>query len=179
MALPVSLTVLVVVLGCNGALSSGIIGNSLSVKNFESDAIGNNNFGTGETIETRAAGLCLDDHNSYRSQNGKGPLAYSSQLEQAARNHNSVMTSKNCFSHQCSGEPSLGDRVSATGYRWTGAGENIAAGQGDCKSVMNSWMNSSGHKANILGNFKHVGCAVQDCSNCSYNKYWTCVFGNQ
>jgi len=71
------------------------------------------------------------------------------------------MIRERCFSHQCKGEPKLGERVTNEGYPWTRAGENIAAGQRDCKNVMEVWMNSSGHKPNILGGFKQVGCSMR------------------
>ena len=52
-------------------------------------------------------------------------------------------------------------RITNAGYRWSGAGENIAKGQRTPQDVMTSWMNSSGHKANILNcKFKNIGVGV-------------------
>jgi len=100
------------------------------------------------------------------------------QVEQAAYNHNLWMVQSNCFSHQCPGEPPLGDRLSATGYRWSGIGEILTAGPGDCAGAINSWLNSPGHKAIMLGDYKHVGCSGLICNNCQYKTYWTCVFAS-
>jgi uncharacterized protein YkwD len=86
------------------------------------------------------------------------------------------MVAKNCFSHQCAGEPSFGDRITQAGYAWRSAGENIAARYADCPAVVNGWMNSAGHKANILADNVHIGCHMATCSNCQYGKYWTCEY---
>ncbi|OXA44332.1 uncharacterized protein YkwD [Folsomia candida] len=115
------------------------------------------------------SGLCLAETNSVRARNGKGPLAWDGRLESAARNHNNVMVAKNCFSHQCPGEPNLGTRVSQVGYTWTSIGENIASGYPDCNAVVNGWMNSAGHRENILRDYLQVGCHRA-------NQYWTCVY---
>ena len=76
------------------------------------------------------------------------------------------MQNHNCFSHQCSGEASLTRRLKNAGWltggltRWA-YGENIAWGGGNLgtpKSIVNSWMNGSGHRANILSStFDEVG----------------------
>lgn len=100
-------------------------------------------------------------------------------MQDAAYKHNSHMLRTNCFSHQCPGELSVGGRLDATGYNWGGVGEIIAVGQGDCPAVVNAWMNSAGHRANILGNYRHVGCSGLTCGTCA-NKgpWWTCVFAS-
>ncbi|HEY9661942.1 MAG TPA: CAP domain-containing protein, partial [Allocoleopsis sp.] len=72
--------------------------------------------------------------------------------------------------HNLPGEPSLGERVSRTGYRWSSIAENIAHGQQTPEDVVNSWMNSSGHRANLLNP------AYQDIGVGFANGYWTQVF---
>ena len=63
------------------------------------------------------------------------------------------------------------------GVAYMAAGENIAAGQTTPESVMNSWMNSSGHRSNILGgNFGHIG--VGYVQGGSYGHYWVQLFTN-
>ena len=59
------------------------------------------------------------------------------------------------------------------------AGENIAAGYGDPASVMNGWMNSEGHRANILnGSFGQVGIGYYTDPNSGYGTYWVQIFTN-
>ena len=73
-----------------------------------------------------------------------------------------------CFSHQCRGEQDLVGRLTHAGYLPCGCswavGENIAYGSGDYGSprdIVDSWMHSSGHRANILnGAYEHIGVAV-------------------
>jgi uncharacterized protein YkwD len=106
--------------------------------------------------EARAAIKCLI--NKERRNRGIGGLDRDRRLQKAAQKHNEVMMQKNCFSHQCPGEPSLQARLGIVDYiiggllRWT-YGENIAYGgsyYGTPKAIMKAWMKSSGHKANIL-----------------------------
>lgn len=64
---------------------------------------------------------------------------------------------------------------SAGGY----CGENIAAGYADAKSVMNGWMNSEGHRANILNaNYNYIGIGCVKYPSGAYGVYWTQVFAS-
>ena len=112
----------------------------------------------------RKAVLCL--LNRERNSRGLSKLDRDRNLQRASQRHNDYMQNHNCFSHQCSGEASLTKRLKNAGWltgglkRWA-YGENIASGSGNRgtpKSIVNSWMNSSGHRANILsGTFDEVG----------------------
>jgi len=64
---------------------------------------------------------------------------------------------------------------SEAGVEYTGAGENIAAGYKTPESAMNGWMNSSGHRANILGNFTHIGVGFQY-DESGYKYFWVQCF---
>jgi uncharacterized protein YkwD len=107
--------------------------------------------------------------NRKRHDHGKASLSRKTPLGEAADRHNQFMINHNCFSHQCSGEGSLDTRLKSTGYlaggliRWM-YGENIAwgeEGKGTPASIVNAWMHSAGHRANILnGTFKDVGIGV-------------------
>ncbi|WP_368861486.1 CAP domain-containing protein [Streptomyces griseorubiginosus] len=67
------------------------------------------------------------------------------------------------------------ERISATGYRWSRVGENIAQGQQTPQAVMDTWMNSDGHRANILDcSFKDIGVGVHTGSG---GPWWTQDFG--
>lgn len=112
----------------------------------------------------RKALLCLI--NRERQSRGRGNLHRSRTLQRAAQNHNSYMQNHRCFSHQCSGEASLTGRLNRVGWLGGGLsawayGENIAWGSGRLgtpRNIVQQWMNSSGHRANILSSrFDEIG----------------------
>ncbi|HEX2129883.1 MAG TPA: CAP domain-containing protein [Solirubrobacterales bacterium] len=117
-----------------------------------------------ETGQARKAVLCL--LNKKRRAHGLPALNRSSRLEEAAQRHSDRMDGTGCFSHECPGEPTLESRLEGVNYiiggllRWA-FGENIAWGeshQGSPKAIVGAWMNSSGHRANILNrSYRHVG----------------------
>ena len=93
-------------------------------------------------------------------------------LQAAAQGHCTDMSNNNFFSHTGSDGSQPWDRMSRAGYSWNFAGENIAVGQTSVADVMSSWMNSPGHRANILDSgFSHVGVA-------RVGNYWAQVFGD-
>lgn len=101
-------------------------------------------------------------HNQVRKNNGVRQLCVHPKLVKSARAHSRDMINRNYFSHTTQGSGrSAGDRISATGYNWRTYGENIAWGsgtRGTPQSIHNSWMNSSGHRQNMLnGAFHEVG----------------------
>ena len=88
-------------------------------------------------------------------------LTADDRLTTAARGHSADMAARNYFSHTTPEGVEFATRITNAGYRWSGAGENIAKGQRTPADVMNSWMNSAGHKANILNcGFKNIGVGV-------------------
>ena len=128
-----------------------------------------NQWGSKESNEitvghARKAVLCLV--NRERNSRGLSKLDRDRRLQRAAQNHNDTMQNKRCFSHQCPGEASLTSRLQRVGWltgglsAWT-YGENIAWGSGHLgtpKNIVQKWMNSSGHRANILsGRFDEIG----------------------
>jgi uncharacterized protein YkwD len=122
---------------------------------------------TGNLDLVRAAVLCLI--NRERAQNGETPLAPSEKLQQAAELHNREMIGGNYFEHVSpSGETPV-DRVRAAGYipaENVGyvIGENLAwgtLGLATAQSIVNAWIASPGHLANILeGQYSETGIAV-------------------
>ena len=123
---------------------------------------------TPETIEVvRAAILCL--HNQIRAQNGLPLLKDNGKLRKAASGHSSDMVDQGFFDHTSPDGDTFVDRIIGAGYAkrndgWT-LGENIAWGTGDLSTpagMMNAWMNSAGHKANILKRaYKEVGIGIR------------------
>ena len=120
--------------------------------------------------------------NIERTKRELDPLSIDNQLDQAANFHNDEMVRADMMSHQLPGEADLGERVSATGYSWTRVAENISAGYTTPEAVVEGWMNSPGHKENILNpEFIHIGIGYEyapDKNNAfdDYDVYWTQVF---
>jgi uncharacterized protein YkwD len=112
----------------------------------------------------RDAVLCL--LNKERANAGLKPLDNNKRLQKAAQRHNERMVGTGCFDHECNGESDLGKRLESVGYlsgglsRWA-YGENIAWGSGSygtARSIVNAWMNSPPHRANILSrDFRDIG----------------------
>jgi uncharacterized protein YkwD len=113
--------------------------------------------------------------NVERAKAGCGALTTDARLTNAARLHSQDMVTKNFFSHTGSNGSTFVTREQAAGYPSPSA-ENIAWGQRTPADVMNAWMNSAGHKANILGCGSHaVGVGVV--LNANGAPYWTQDFG--
>lgn len=106
-------------------------------------------------------------------------LTWNAQLTQAAAAHSDDMVAGNFFSHTGSNGSTLGTRATAAGYAWSALGENIAAGQSTVEIVVDGWMKSDGHCANLMNaNFREIGAAcVAGNANTTYRTYWTQDFG--
>ena len=105
-------------------------------------------------------------------------LSLDTRLRCAARKHSKDMGSKNFFSHTGSNGSTFSQRITKSGYTWTAAAENIAAGQSTAAAVVDGWMKSTGHCNNIMsGTYKHIGVAYYYNVNATYDHYWTQDFG--
>gem|GEM_PF-6795679 len=88
-------------------------------------------------------------------------LAWNTKLNDAARFHTDFMIAADDFAHQLPGEPSLGTRISNTGYPAWGWGENIAFGHGQIRYSHSSLVHSDGHRANLASpGFTEIGIAA-------------------
>ncbi|WP_432280686.1 CAP domain-containing protein [Streptomyces luomodiensis] len=115
----------------------------------------------------------VDLVNSERAKAGCQPLTVNEKLTEAAQDHSEDMAAHGKMSHTGSDGSSPGDRIERAGYSWSTYGENVAYGYGSAKSVMDGWMSSPGHKANILNcDFKEIGVGLAQPGN-----YWTQDFG--
>lgn len=113
--------------------------------------------------------------NIERARYGLKPLAHNWELSRVARFKSSDMRDRGYFSHQSPTYGSPFDMIRDFGISFTAAGENIAAGQQTAKSVVQAWMNSKGHRENILNaSFTEIG--VGYASGGSMNHYWTQMF---
>ncbi|TCJ20307.1 CAP domain-containing protein [Rubrobacter taiwanensis] len=125
--------------------------------------------GGGTMILNNAEHRMLVLHNQARRNHGLRPLCIHPRLQRAARYHSRDMIQNNYFSHTSRNGQSFQQRLKRFGYppnscRASGVGENIAWGRGQQGwpgPIFQNWMNSSGHRANILARqFRHVGIGV-------------------
>ncbi|MFE9773638.1 CAP domain-containing protein [Streptomyces sp. NPDC005931] len=111
--------------------------------------------------------------NAERSKAGCSPVTVNSALTRAAQAHSDDMASSGTMSHTGSDGSSPADRITRAGYSWSTYGENVAYGYSTPEQVMQGWMNSSGHRANILNcGFREIGVALAQPGS-----YWTQAFG--
>ncbi|WP_182914663.1 CAP domain-containing protein [Paenibacillus thiaminolyticus] len=112
----------------------------------------------------------LDLVNQERSKTGLSSLSMSEELSNMAMVKAQDMYNNNYFDHTSPTHGSPFDMMKEFGITYNSAGENIAKGQTTPTQVMNDWMNSPGHKANILNNsYTHIGIAY-------YNNTWVQEF---
>lgn len=112
--------------------------------------------------------------NAERSKNGLSALEMDWQVNRVASYKSQDMADNNYFSHTSPTYGSPFDMLSSFNVNYRSAGENIAKGQKTAQSVMNAWMNSSGHRANILSkNFTHLGVGYVEQNGTTY---WTQMF---
>ncbi len=110
--------------------------------------------------------------NIERSKNGLKPLTHDWELSRVARYKSQDMKNKNYFAHESPTYGSPFDMMRSFGISYRSAGENIAKGQTTPQKVVNAWMNSQGHRANILNkNYTHIGVGYVQSGN-----YWTQMF---
>lgn len=117
--------------------------------------------------------------NTLRAGVGAQPVALCQALHHSAVAHATDMATNRFFDHKGSDGSTLAVRVDRTTYgRWTYLAENIAAGQRSVEQVMNGWINSPGHYANLTStNVTHVGLGFIQSSGSPYGTYWVQNFG--
>ena len=111
--------------------------------------------------------------NQERVKAGLGKVVLDKTIQKAAMIR--VKEIEVSFSHTRPNGSSFSSVLKENGISYHGAGENIAWGQTSPKEVMKAWMNSDGHRANILNpNFKKIGVGYY--KNASGRKYWSQLF---
>ena len=114
----------------------------------------------------------VDLTNAERAKNGLSALKVDVNLSKVAREKSSDMQRNNYFSHQSPTYGSPFDMMKKFGITYKSAGENIAMGQKTPSEVVQAWMNSEGHRANILnGSYTHIGVG-----HVANGNYWTQQF---
>ncbi|MCX5400013.1 CAP domain-containing protein [Streptomyces sp. NBC_00102] len=124
--------------------------------------------------DTSAQTAVLTLVNQERSKVGCSPVTLSSSLTSLAQNFSQDMAARDFFDHTDPDGDTPWDRAAAAGITNLG-GENIARGQADAQAVMDSWMNSEGHRANILNcDYTTLGVGVYIADG---GPWWTQDFG--
>lgn len=114
--------------------------------------------------------------NAVRTSMGLGMLTCHDAIAVTARKHSQDMCRQDYFSHTGLDGSSPFDRMRREGVSYRTAGENIAWGQSTAAAVHEAWMNSRGHRANILnGAFGRIGVGYERCGG---RPYWTQVFAD-
>ncbi len=117
----------------------------------------------------------IDLVNQQRAYNGLPALKANWEVCRVARYKSQDMIDKQYFAHQSPTYGSPFNMMENFGIRFSAAGENIAYGQRTPQEVMNSWINSPGHRSNILNQtYNQIGVGVAKASNGTF--YWTQMF---
>ncbi|WP_122206884.1 CAP domain-containing protein [Pseudomonas viridiflava] len=108
------------------------------------------------------------------------PLTWNATLGTAAQSHSQAMANHNFFDHKDREGRTPGDRAELAGYIGQQVGENIAAGQDTARKVVDGWLGSPGHCANLMNaGFRELGAAYATDPKSDAGIYWTAMFGTQ
>jgi uncharacterized protein YkwD len=132
---------------------------------------------SGGTPAAAPGGSLLTRVNAERAAAGVPALSACPALDRAAGAHSSDQAAHQQMSHVGSDGSTYVDRATRAGYRgWNALGENVAVGYSTVGSVMDGWMHSPGHRANVLNRaYAHFGSGYALSSNGT--AYWTEDFG--
>lgn len=126
--------------------------------------------------DSSVAETLLAEVNRARGDHGLPALRLASRLGEAARRHTHYMADSGHFAHEGPNGESVADRVVAAGYAYRYVAENIAAGQASANEVVVAWMNSPGHRANMLNpTVVEIGVGYTFRTDDPYHHYWTLV----
>lgn len=118
--------------------------------------------------------------NAARQQAGLRPVRDNSRLDTAAQGHAEDMLARGYFDHRSPAGTTVRERSEAAGYAWRAIGENIAFGQTSVDEVVATWLDSPGHRRNILSpDFTELGLglALGQGKDGKYQVYWVQSFG--
>ncbi|MFE6780131.1 CAP domain-containing protein [Streptomyces sp. NPDC057702] len=147
-----------------GAVSGEVYWTALWAAPFSADGL------------ARLAGEVVALTNAERTAAGLRPLAVDARLTVAAQAHSADMVARDFYAHTTPEGREPWDRAAAAGCAHRGIGENIACGQRGAADVVRGWMNSPGHRANILApGFDEIGVGYATGSRAG--TYWTQLFG--
>ena len=156
--------------GNNGNNNNGNSGNN---NNNNGGSNNNGNNGSDNTSNKTYTQQVVDLVNTERAKEGLAPLTIDPSVEKAATVRANEIQSK--FDHTRPNGSSFSSALKEQGVNYRGAGENIAWGQRTPEEVVTAWMNSAGHRANIMNkSFTHIG--VGNTQNGSGTQYWVQLF---
>jgi uncharacterized protein YkwD len=122
-------------------------------------------------VETRL----LTAHNAARSSAGLAPLAIDARLTVSAAAQAADCARLGRLSHTGADGSNPWQRMTRAGYPWVAASENAAAGQRTPDEAVGDWLRDPPHRANVLGDYRHVGGAVA--RGADGKLYWVCDYG--
>jgi uncharacterized protein YkwD len=134
--------------GCNGDGNGGNAGNAGNTGNKLSKSAAPTSVSNGDGNGDQQA--VLNEINQFRAQNGLPPVRLNAKLNQAAQGYSEEMARDGHFSHTSLDGTTFGQRIRRTGYQPGPATENIAKGQKSPHDAVQAWINSPGHRANLL-----------------------------
>ena len=162
----------------SGSAGSVIPGSGCSTSgsnNSGNNSNGNNSSNSGSVTEDSAVAEIVSLVNSERAKAGLAPLTLNDGASKAAQTRaNELRTS---FSHTRPNGKNFATALTEAGVTYRSSGENIAYGQTSAAKVMSDWMNSSGHRANIL-NSGYTEIGVGHVKDASGTDYWVQLFIN-
>ncbi len=115
---------------------------------------------------------CTDLVNGARAEAGLAAVTVVGEINLAAEGHSTDQAKKQKMTHTGSNGSNAGQRIDGHGFAWSTWAENVAAGQAGCSAVVNAWMNSEGHRANIL-NPAMTSIGVGAATGANGVIYWT------
>jgi uncharacterized protein YkwD len=132
---------------------------------------------TGSTAAPVSGSMSADERNMIslvnqdRADNGLSALTFDAGLRSGALAHSQDMAENNYFSHTSPTQGDFNARIAAAGVKYSAAGENIAE-YGSVEAAEAGFMNSPGHRANILGNYTRVGIGIVNKNGTYYITQW-------
>ena len=130
------------------------------------------------TVNSEVALAIANLTNVERNRAGLAALAVNARLNMAAQLQADQLASMQILEHEVPNGPypTPPDRLAAAGYQWQAYGENLASGYRTAAEAMNGWINSPGHRANIVnGSFTEIGTAYA--TDAAGRPYYVQVFG--
>ena len=113
----------------------------------------------------------FDKINAERRSRGLAAYLPNAQIIAAAQGHSNDMAARSTMTHTGSDGSNGGQRITRAGFVWGAWGENVAAGFGDPNVLYDAWYDSSGHRGQLLGNYRYAGVGVA--ANGQGALYWT------
>lgn len=171
--LPLALILTLVPLsGCGSGSAGGTGAKGTSSLGSGSEGACENTYSGVSNLESEKIEAVCALTNTERLDTGASELVLDPELTAIAQAHARDMVERSYFSHTNPDGESPFDRLREAGVTYQAAAENIAWGQSTPSSVMTAWMNSSGHRTNLLNTrYRKIGVG-------SYQNHWVQIFTN-